>query len=132
MIAELNDRLRAWTERRGYTKYRLAKDVGVSPTVFGKIWAMRNNPSAELLVKLADKYDDFDAHWILTGRSRPGQHPAHPAQHPAHPAPEGDKKAENQSELSDESEKYQHLCSVIKRVGKNGTTIKLIKRGGSL
>lgn len=67
-IPEINSRFLKAFESKGYSGYKLSKEVKIiSESKLTHIRSGRNEPSRELINALIQKFPDININWILTG-----------------------------------------------------------------
>ncbi len=67
MNFEINDRILQLIENLHITKNRFSNEIGISSSRMGNITAKRNNPDAEMLVLIAQRYRNINLQWLLLG-----------------------------------------------------------------
>src|SRR5690554_3661175 len=70
-IPEINSRFLKAFESKGYSGYKLSKEVKIiSESKLTHIRSGRNEPSRELINALVQKFPDININWILTGEGQ--------------------------------------------------------------
>lgn len=63
----MKTRLQHIVKNEGLTNQRFAAEIGISPAAVTHILSGRNNPSLEIIAKIAAKYPHYALRWLILG-----------------------------------------------------------------
>ncbi len=63
----MKTRLQHIVKNEGLTNQRFAAEIGISPAAVTHILSGRNNPSLEIIAKIAAKYPHYTLRWLILG-----------------------------------------------------------------
>ena len=63
----LGARLKEYRSRKKLNQKTFSEAIGVTQSAFSAYETDINNPSLEILTKMAEAYSDLDLHWLITG-----------------------------------------------------------------
>lgn len=63
----MKTRLQYIVKNEGLTNQRFAAEIGISPAAVTHILSGRNNPSLEIIAKIAAKYPHYALRWLILG-----------------------------------------------------------------
>lgn len=68
MQVTVNQRLKFFAEEKKLTQYRLAKDIGVTPSAINLVFKDRNELRISTVEKILSAYPDLSVEWLVLGR----------------------------------------------------------------
>lgn len=63
----MKTRLQYIVKNEGLTNQRFATEIGISPAAVTHILSGRNNPSLEIIAKIANRYPNYSLRWLILG-----------------------------------------------------------------
>lgn len=63
----MKTRLQYIVKQEGLTNQKFAAEIGISPAAVTHILSGRNNPSIEIISKIASRYPNYSLRWLILG-----------------------------------------------------------------
>lgn len=63
----MKTRLQYIVKQEGLTNQKFAAEIGISPAAVTHILSGRNNPSIEIIYKIASRYPNYSLRWLILG-----------------------------------------------------------------
>lgn len=67
----MRDRLLYIVRTEGMSNLQFANEIGISPAAVTHILSGRNNPSLDIIAKIASRYPQYNLRWLILGEGEP-------------------------------------------------------------
>lgn len=67
----MRDRLLYIVRTEGMSNLQFANEIGISPAAVTHILSGRNNPSLDIIAKIASRYPQYNLRWLILGDGEP-------------------------------------------------------------